>query len=89
MHFFLFILEVYFNIALNQFFKILLKKNSKLILNKKFKFILFFLYYMLLLLRFDYLLEKHSYKKDVIGIYSYKYFEIFFALLVKISIFDI
>lgn len=80
--FFLLILKVFLNLALdviykcNRFFKILLKKNLKLILGKKNSFFLFFLYFMLLLLKVNFITKKKVVKKKFIT-YGFK---IIFAL---------
>lgn len=73
-HFFLLILKVLFNLTINaickynRFFKTLMKKNLEFNLRKKVGSISLFLYFILLPLKVNLVLEKQRYKKDIFSI---------------------
>lgn len=93
LYFFLLILRVPFNLALdiiykhNIFSKTLLKKGLEFDSNRKNGLIIFLLYFILLLSKINPISKEQNCKKNAFRVYDLNNFEIVFRLLAEIIIF--
>lgn len=90
LNFFLLMLKISLNLSPNTnykysgFSKTLLKKTFKFVLSKKNDIIIFNLSLILMLTKFNLILEKQSYKKDALIAYATDYIKIVLPLSTKI-----
>lgn len=82
LYFFLLVLRVFFNFILdaiyksNRFIKILLKKDFKFILSRVDNIVLFYLSFILLPAKIDFLLEEQGHKKNMLIVCDISYVKI-------------
>lgn len=72
-----------------RFLKTLLKKDFEFVLSNRDSIIAFYLSFVLLLAKIDFILEEQDYKKDELAAYDTSCIKIIFALLIKVVIFYI
>lgn len=90
--FFLLVLKIPFNLSpdtsykCNRFFKTLLKKSLKFVPSRRDGIIEFKLNFILLLAKFDHILEEQGRKKDVLGAHGIGYVKMVFPLLIEVVI---
>lgn len=94
-YFFLFILKIFYDLAIyivykrSKFSKSLSKKNFNFVLYKQTNFNLLNFNLLLLLTKVDSVFKKQYYKENILVICGIKYIKMIFALLTKVAIFYI